>query len=147
MRPLIAAAAVLTAAALAAIAQPAGAGRVAAVQPPVIHERFTLLPCPANPQTTLESEGCAEHRIVRADKKIDAAAKAIFALLPDDAARRHYVTAHKAWLAYRRADCASVSDKYAGGTLAGVLDADCTADRSEQRLKDVRAQQRLLESS
>jgi uncharacterized protein YecT (DUF1311 family) len=146
MRPLIAAVALLSAVALAAFAQPAGAGRPAAVQPPVIHERFTLLPCPAHPETTLELEGCAEHRIVRADKKIDAVAKAIFALLPDDAARRHYVAAHKAWLTYRQADCASVSDKYEGGTLAGVLDADCTADRSEQRLKDVRAQERLLKA-
>ena len=146
MRPLIAAAALLSAAGLVAHAQPAGAGRPADVRPPVIHERFTLLPCPSRPESTVELEGCAEHRIVRADRKIDAVAKAIFARLPDDAARRRYIAAHRAWLAYRQADCASLSDKYEGGTLAGVLAADCTADRSERRLKDVRAQERLLKT-
>ena len=30
------------------------------LKPPVIHEAFTVLPCPAHRQTTLALEGCAE---------------------------------------------------------------------------------------
>src|SRR6266487_2840424 len=101
MRLLIAAAALLGASLFAANAH---AGRPAALKPPVIHERFTLLPCPSKPETTLELEGCAEHRIVRLDKQIDGVSKTIFARLNDDAAKRDYLAAHTAWLAYRQAD-------------------------------------------
>jgi uncharacterized protein YecT (DUF1311 family) len=131
-------------AALAIAAQAADAGNPAQLSPPVIREDFTLLPCPKHPKTTLELEGCAEHAIVRTDRKIDRVAKAIFTRLGDDAARRRFVDAQTAWLAYRHADCASVSDKYEGGTLAGLVAASCTADRSTQRLKDVRAFDHLL---
>jgi uncharacterized protein YecT (DUF1311 family) len=141
MKVLIAAAALLGAALFAASAD---AGRPQALAPPVIHERFTLLPCPSNPQSTLDYEGCAEHRIVRLDKQIDGVSKTIFARLGDDAARRDYIAAQTAWLKYRQADCQSVSDKYQGGTEAGVLAAQCTGDRSAQRLKDVKAFAKLL---
>jgi uncharacterized protein YecT (DUF1311 family) len=116
--------------------------------PPVIHERFTLLPCPASKpdKSQLELEGCAEHDIVRTDHKIDALAKTVFGLLPDTAARRQFVTAQRAWLAFRTADCLSVSDKYEGGTLAALVDATCTADRSTQHLKELRAFARLLQT-
>jgi putative transposase len=49
------------------------------------------------------------------------------------------------WLTYRNADCASVSDKYAGGTLAGVVAADCTAQRTARHLIEIRAFEQLLE--
>jgi uncharacterized protein YecT (DUF1311 family) len=112
----------------------------------VIHERFTLLPCPADKKdkTQLELEGCAEHAIVRTDRKIDAVAKTVFDLLGDTAARRRFVAAQRAWLSFRAADCLSVSDKYEGGTLAALLDATCTADRSTQHLREIRDLARLL---
>jgi uncharacterized protein YecT (DUF1311 family) len=117
----------------------AAPARVAAVTPPTIHEPFTLLPCVRHPQTTLGLEGCSEHDIVGVDKQIDGAVRVLFRLLPDDGARRDLVGAQRAWLAYRAADCLSVSDRYAHGTLAGVVAADCTAARSRRRLEDLRA--------
>jgi uncharacterized protein YecT (DUF1311 family) len=124
-------------------------GQTARVRPaklaaPVIREQFTPLPCPKHPQSTLELEGCAELRIVRADKHIDGVVSALFALLPDDRARSRLAAAQRAWLAYRSADCASMSDKYQGGTFAGVAAAYCTGDRSVQRLKDLRRFASLL---
>jgi uncharacterized protein YecT (DUF1311 family) len=127
-----------SAALAAAHAGPPPAARVAVVTPPTIHERFTLLPCPSRPQTTLGLEGCAEHDIVRADKQIDGAVRVLFGLLPDDSARRDLAAAQRAWLAYRLADCSSMSDKYEHGTLAGVVAANCTAARSRRRLADLR---------
>jgi uncharacterized protein YecT (DUF1311 family) len=141
---LLGAALLSAAAALAIAAQAADAGKPAQLSPPVIREDFTLLPCPKHPTTTLEQEGCAEHAIVRTDHRIDRVAKAIFTRLGDAAARRRFIDAQTAWLAYRRADCASVSDKYEGGTLAALVAASCTADRSAQHLKEVRAFDRLL---
>jgi uncharacterized protein YecT (DUF1311 family) len=109
------------------------------LSPPVIHEAFTLLACPTHPQTTLGLEGCAEHRIVRTDHQIDDVARSIFGRLYDDAARRRFIAAQRAWLAYREADCSSMSDQYEGGTLAALVAASCTADRSAQRLSDLRS--------
>ena len=115
------------------------AAATGALSPPVIHESFTLLPCPAHPQSTLALEGCAEHRIVHTDRGIDTLARTIFKRLFDDAARRRFIAAQTAWLAFRTADCTSRSDQYEGGTLAGLVAAECTADHSAQRLKDLQA--------
>ena len=71
-------------------------------------------------------------------------ARTIFARLFDDASRRRFIAAQKAWLAYRSADCTSESDRYEGGTLAGLVAASCTADRSAQRLKDLSSFEKLL---
>ncbi len=127
-----------------AIAAPAPA---AGVTPPTIREPFTLLPCVRQPPTTLGLEGCSEHDIVAVDKQIDGAVRVLFRLLPDDGARRDLVAAQRAWLAYRRADCLSVSDQYAHGTLAGVVAADCTAARSRRRLDDLRVFEHQLRTT
>jgi uncharacterized protein YecT (DUF1311 family) len=127
----------------AAVAAPASA----AVSPPVIHEQFTLLPCPAHPQTTLALEGCSEHTIVRVDRQIDAVVKQLFGLLPDASARADLAAAQRAWLAYRRADCTSLSDQDEHGTLAGVVAADCTANRSQRRLRDLQGFVKALRGS
>jgi uncharacterized protein YecT (DUF1311 family) len=94
--------------------------------------------------STLDLEGCAEQRILRTDRRIDAVARSIFVRLFDGAARRRFIVAERAWLAYRRAYCSSMSDQYEGGTLAGLVAASCTADRSTQRLKDLRSFGKLL---
>ena len=108
----------------------------AVLKPPVIHEVFTLLPCPMHPTSTLETEGCSEHAIVRTDRKIDAQAKAIFTLLRPDA-RATFVRGERAWLQYRQASCFAESSKYAGGTFAGVVAASCTLARSKSHLSDL----------
>lgn len=106
------------------------------MKPPVIHEVFTLLPCPMHPVSTLDTEGCSEHAIVRTDRKIDARAKVIFRLLRPDA-RSTFVRGERAWLQYRQLSCAAEASKYAGGTVAGVVAASCTLDRSTSHLRDL----------
>jgi uncharacterized protein YecT (DUF1311 family) len=127
----------------------AAAGAAPPLTAPVIHESFTPLGCPASKtqaETTLGLEGCAEQTILKTDAQIDAVAKAIFSLLGTDTARRQFITAQHAWLVYRNADCLSESDKYAGGTLAGVLDAQCTEQRTARHLIEIRAFEKLLKS-
>jgi len=133
-----------------AAGQPAGvraAQQTTKLSPPVVDERFTKpLPCPdaKNPATTVEMKGCAQREILRIDKLIDALAKTIFSRLQGDGARRRFVKAQKAWFAYRQADCASVSDKFQGGTLAAVTALQCSAERNVQHVKEIRAFDRLL---
>jgi uncharacterized protein YecT (DUF1311 family) len=132
-----------------AAAQAGGAGPAAGatrLEPVVIHETFTPLPCSGAPghRTTLEMEGCAEKQILKTDTQVDVLAAQIFPILPDNRARRDFNAAQRAWLSYRKADCFSMSDVFEGGTEAGVLDAQCVASRNSQRLKDLRAFHRSL---
>jgi uncharacterized protein YecT (DUF1311 family) len=111
------------------------------LSPPVIREPFTPLPCTGKPsdRSTLQQEGCAEHSILATDAQINALARSIFSALPDNPARKRFVAAQEAWIAYRRADCLSASDVFEGGTGAPVLDAVCSVDRNRQRRTDLRA--------
>ena len=107
------------------------------IAPPVIHEAFTLLPCPAKQVSTLDSEGCAEHAIVRLDHRIDGLARQIFGRIRTQDGRVAFVRSEARWLAYRRGSCEAAASKYAGGTLAGVVDAQCQADRSRTHVGDL----------
>ncbi|MGZ4233786.1 MAG: lysozyme inhibitor LprI family protein [Solirubrobacteraceae bacterium] len=147
------AAAVTTIAATGFAATQAGgttpAAATAKLAPVVIHETFTPLPCLGAPahRTTLQMEGCAERQILRTDSQINLLAAQIFPILPSDRARRDFNAAQRAWLSYRKADCFSMSDVFEGGTEAGVIDAQCVANRNGQRIKDLRAFHRDLTPS
>jgi uncharacterized protein YecT (DUF1311 family) len=113
----------------------------AAAKPPVISESFTVLPCPAKPKTTVDLEGCAEHRIVRSDKAINAQVRTIFSLLRRSRSRSalaRFVRGERAWLTYRRAVCASRADVFEGGSGAPVAFADCEAGINAAHLNELR---------
>jgi uncharacterized protein YecT (DUF1311 family) len=120
-----------------ALALVAASAALAASGPPPIKETFTLLPCPKHPVSTLELEGCAEHRIVALDRKIDAKAQAIWKKLPSAGAKAHFVAAERSWFAYRRATCLSRADLNAGGTLAVIDYASCVVDLNATHLVDL----------
>lgn len=115
-------------------------GHATKLTPPVIHESFTPMPCTGSPgkRTTLQEEGCAEQQILRSDKQINTLNQKIFTALPSHSARRDLIAGHKAWLSYRRSYCLSVSDVFQGGTLAGVVDADCTATVNGQHVSNLK---------
>jgi uncharacterized protein YecT (DUF1311 family) len=109
-------------------------------RPPVIHELFTLLPCPSSPSkrdSTIGIEGCREHTIVRSDGKINALAKAIFVQLGEPATRRRFIAAETAWFAYRQAFCESESDMFRGGSAAVDEFGACAVSANEQHVKDL----------
>jgi len=137
---------VVTLVAVTALAHGSSVRLAPSVQAPVIHERFTPLPCSGEPgrRTTQQQLGCAEHAIVRIDGRLDQLAKSLMPRLPDNAARRRFATAAHRWLSYRNADRASVSDVFEGGTEAPVLQAQCLAARDRTRLADLGAFSRSL---
>jgi uncharacterized protein YecT (DUF1311 family) len=120
-----------------ALASNAHAAKLA---PPVIHESFAPLPCSGSPgtRTTLQDEGCAEQQILHSDKQINTLNQKIFTALHTNSARRDLIAGHKAWLTYRKSYCLSVSDVFQGGTLAGVLDADCVATVNGQHVSNLK---------
>jgi uncharacterized protein YecT (DUF1311 family) len=123
-------------AALIAIASP--------LKPPVIHEPFTPLPCPAHPKTTLAMEGCYEKAIVSTDRKIDTQASIVFSLLRSRAVRLTFVRGERSWLVYRHDSCAATSSHFAGGSFAPVSAAICILDRSKAHLRDLVAMRKTL---
>jgi uncharacterized protein YecT (DUF1311 family) len=121
---------------------PVGASAVASaakkappMKPPVITESFTLLPC--NKGSTIGTEGCEEHQLVTADKRIDREVSVLFALLHDDAARSRLVRAETAWFAYRQADSASQADIYEGGSESAVVAVLCATNDDKARSTDL----------
>jgi uncharacterized protein YecT (DUF1311 family) len=105
------------------------------MKPPVITESFTLLPC--NKGSTIGTEGCEEHQLVTADKRIDREVSVLFALLHDDAARSRLVRAETAWFAYRQADSASQADIYEGGSESAVVAVLCATNDDKARSTDL----------
>jgi hypothetical protein len=68
---------------------------------------------------------------------MNARARVIFRLLRDLTARRKFLAAEQAWLAYRVAGCKSVADAYRGGSAQPVAFAECVVNRNEQHLKEL----------
>ena len=120
------------------------AAQASVLEPPVISESFTAFPCPANPGTTIDLMGCAEHRILRSDEAINAKVRAIFTHLSSPASKGRFVRGERAWLAYRSAVCDSRADVYEGGSLAKVVFANCAAAENLAHLKDLRRFERDL---
>src|SRR5262245_15948306 len=104
---------------------------------PHIHERFTPLPCPKHPVSTLDMEGCAEQDILRTDRQVEMQMRRVIALLRDPGGRRAFASAERSWLAYRRSICDAEASKFAGGTLAGVVAASCTARQNHRHLAEL----------
>ena len=119
--------------------------QAAAPSPPVIHEPFTLLPCPMHPETTVALEGCSEHAIVATDRQIDAQVKKIFALA-DCAGRTNvaFVGSERSWLRYRNASCNAQSSFYSGGSAQPVAYAQCLLQRNRSHLVDLAALKKTL---
>jgi uncharacterized protein YecT (DUF1311 family) len=116
---------------------------LAVLKPPVIHEAFTPLSCPAHPQSTIAIEGCDEQAILRGDRKIDVQAGAVFRLLAP-AARPGFVRGEHAWLAYRNASCTAAASKFAGGTAQPLEYASCLVAANAEHLRDLVTLRRFL---
>ncbi len=119
-----------------------GSAHAAALSPPAIHEPFAapgrLLPCDPSDDSTPGLEGCAEHRVLKSDAQIDKLNGSIASGLATAPMRRAFVAAHRAWLAYRNADCKSMSSIYEGGTLMPLAYIQCVEARNKQRIEDLR---------
>ena len=109
-------------------------GQVAsALRPPVIAEAFRpVLACDEN--TTIGQEGCGEHQVLAADKRLDGDVTVVFSLLTGTAAAESFVRAETTWLTYRDEDCTSQSDVYQGGSEQPVAYVYClVADDGSRR--------------
>ncbi|HVT65658.1 MAG TPA: lysozyme inhibitor LprI family protein [Mycobacteriales bacterium] len=110
---------------------------------PKVRESFSVLPCPSDPTSTLDMEGCAEHRIRALDRQINSLTKILFGEFSDNG-KQNLIAAQAGWDSYRHAECQSESDVYEGGTLAGVVAVNCFARLAAERLKALQGMQDSL---
>jgi uncharacterized protein YecT (DUF1311 family) len=122
---------------------PSGASGPTALKPPVIIETFTRLPC--NRGTTIGLEGCAEGRLLSADRRLNEQVKLLFDLLPTAQRRRSFVAVQDEWFAYRTADCATFAAIFQGGTIAPVEYTSCEVQDDVSRGTDLHLFFTLLE--
>jgi uncharacterized protein YecT (DUF1311 family) len=82
-------------------------------------------------------EGCGEHKVLSADKLLNADVKVIFNLT-SATGRQDFVVAQTKWLPYRNADCQSQSDVYSGGSEQPVAYIYCLAADDSVRRQDLK---------
>ena len=114
-----------------------GVASAAASAAPVIHESFKLLPCNGHPTTTVQLEGCAEHKIVTLDKTIDGLNAQIYRKL-SRAGRASFITTNKDWVLYRNAACTTEASIYSGGTIQPVAYANCLVNFDSSHITELR---------
>jgi uncharacterized protein YecT (DUF1311 family) len=111
--------------------------------PPVLKENFTLLSC--NKNTTIGMEGCAEHRIIALDTRINTLRRDVFHILNQQAGR-DFIVAEDDWFTYRQAMCTSESDVNAGGSLESVDFAQCLVRLDAQHVSELTTMKSSYES-
>jgi uncharacterized protein YecT (DUF1311 family) len=116
---------------------PAMAGATSTQSAPTIHERFTLLACPSKPRTTLQLEGCAEHKTVALDKTIDGLNAQIYGKLSKPG-RASLITTNTDWVLYRNAACTTEASIYSGGSIQPVAYANCLVNFDSSHITELR---------
>jgi uncharacterized protein YecT (DUF1311 family) len=117
---------------------PASAGAASSASAPVVHEQFTLLACPSKPSTTVQIEGCAEHKVIALDTKIDALNATIFSKLTK-AGRPEFIATNSDWVKYRNQACTAEASVYSGGTIQPIVYANCLIAIDGTHLTELKA--------
>ena len=89
-----------------------------------------------SPQTTLEMRVCAGQSYEKADRKLNQVYRQLKPRLGNSQQNR-LINAQRAWIQFRDKSCKFEGDFAEGGTLQPVLEMNCLADVTEQRVKDL----------
>jgi uncharacterized protein YecT (DUF1311 family) len=84
-----------------------------------------------NGETTLGMKECIAEEMTKQDKRLNNAYKKVLKSLSSER-QTQLKNAQHAWVAYRDAECDYLYDPD-GGTLAGVISANCYMDKTAQR--------------
>ena len=85
--------------------------------------------------------GCAEKELAEETKKLDGAYKDYIKFLGDEDYRadekKHFIESHKAWIKYKDSYCKFISSSCEGGSMCGMVWANCQATKTKERLKEI----------
>lgn len=119
------------------------AERTAQASLPRLPRVSTELPCPPEPRTTRELEGCGAREVASTNRAVERRARKVYALL-SPSGRRKLVAAERAWLVYRRQACAVESSKYEGGSVETVIWLGCVARQNRRHVRELEVLEREL---
>ena len=89
----------------------------------------------ASDQATMNA--CAGKALKASDAELNALYRQIQGRLKDDAEKtKLLVTAQRAWVAYRDAECDFASSSVAGGSAQPMVTLECRDDRTKKRVAD-----------
>ena len=86
----------------------------------------------------LELTQCSDRQLVKSDAVLNQTYRKLLADL-DDKHRALLQKAQRAWVAFRDADCDLDASTALGGSMYGMLVADCRAAMTDTRVKDLKA--------
>ena len=90
----------------------------------------------SNPQTQGEMNACAGIAYRNADRRLNQVYQQLLPKL-SAARRQQLVTAQQAWIRFRDASCTFERSGFEGGTMAPMVQSNCLARVTEQRVKDL----------
>jgi uncharacterized protein YecT (DUF1311 family) len=93
-------------------------------------------PCPRSPIATLDIEACEGHKQLALGRHFNRLTAVLWPIL-DATGRGEFVSAHRAWLAYRDAECSAQARAVLAGTAAGVIFAVCETAITRTRVKEL----------
>ena len=91
-------------------------------------------PPPAQCNSTIDMQHCAAHDLRVADAQMSERYKAKRAGM-DAAGRQKLLQEQRTWLKNRDRDCMAQGEKYRGGSMSGVVVAQCWVDVTRLRAK------------
>lgn len=116
-----------------ALGMPALAGLLAIAAPP---QARAVDDC-SNASTQAAMNECADKSLIASDAELNALYKKIQTRLKDDqATSRLLVSAQRAWVAFRDAECEFSSSGVAQGSIYPMTVLQCRDGMTEQRIKD-----------
>ena len=90
-------------------------------------------------QSQADMTACADRQFKQADAELNASYKQIMARLKDDAdTSKLLVSAQKAWVAFRDAECSFSSSAAIGGSIHPMLVAQCREGLTRKRVDDLK---------
>ena len=86
----------------------------------------------------LELTQCSDRQLAKSDAVLNQAYRKLLADL-DDEHRALLLKSQRAWVAFRDADCDLDASTALGGSMYGMLAADCRTAMTDTRVKDLKA--------
>ena len=84
---------------------------------------------------------CANEELEEEEKKLDIVYKSYIKFLDDKdylvKEKKHFIESHKSWIKYKDSYCKFISSSCEGGSMCGMVWANCQATKTKERLKEI----------
>ena len=105
------------------------------------YKNALALDCNKNSYAQRDMTICANEELEEKEKKLNIVYKAYIKFLDDKDylvnEKKHFIESHKAWIKYKDSYCKFISSSCEGGSMCGMVWANCQATKTKERLKEI----------